>query len=160
MTGSWLCLSDLPNPALSLWSNICYPSWSICQITSAASRCGYVPEYAAQVYKLQLRIGMHNFVKLCQSTNHSLEHLLLYLSNGNVVHGLIVLEVKCPAVQDILLLLIYQISFLHEAGWVFAAQRWPCPLLSMPVTTLHYTKVVLWLCCLDWAKPPHECITI
>ena len=35
-----LCLSDLPNPALSLWSNICYPAWS----TSATSRCGYLHE--------------------------------------------------------------------------------------------------------------------
>ena len=33
---------------------------------------------------------------LCKSTNISFEPLLMYLLNANVVHGLGVLEVKCP----------------------------------------------------------------
>ena len=153
-------MSDLPDPALLLWSDTY--AWSVCQFISAAIMCGYQHEHdAVQAYKLHLRIGMHDqpmvTMWLCYVSPHTL-HLLLYLSNGNVVHGLIVLEVKCLALRDLLLLLTYQIFFLHEAGMGLCRSKWPCPLLSMPVTTLHYTKVVLWLCCLDWVKPPHECI--
>ena len=38
------------------------------------------------------------------------------LSNRNVVHKLGVLEVRCPAARNPLLLLTYQISILYEAG--------------------------------------------
>ena len=65
-------------------------------------------------------------------------------------------QVSCCA-RSTTILDLPNFSYTRQ-GWVFAAQKWPCPLLSMPVTTLHYTKVVLWLCCLDWVKRPHECI--
>ena len=142
---------------VSLWSNVCYPAWSVCQFTSAASMI-------VQAYKLHLRIKMYDqpMVTLCG----------FVISVHKPFRGTSPDVYICQMQMLCMDLEFWRLSVLQcetywlnkflsytRQWWVFAAQKWPRPLLSLPATTLCYSKVVRWLCCLDWAKPPRESIT-